>query len=142
MFSAKKAFKNDGLLRIYLIYAIILVLAGIALVFFYGKDPLIYVWFFIGGIIGIVLLFLRLSYLKKFIANEVENVVALVKKTFYYRGTKVVKLEYVYKEQNHKRTILLNYTGDTKMIEKESEISLILNPEKPSRVLISELYLN
>ncbi len=134
----KKAFKNDGYFRIFIVYGVVLLVVGLITHVTY-EDFVVYFWFYLGAVSAVILFAIRYLYLKNFNKN-IKKIQCLVKSSFYYRGSKIVTVVYNFEEKAYKKRLVLNYTKMTQSIEKDREIELVIQPNRPKNVLIPELY--
>ena len=140
-FNMKKAFKYDGLIRQILFSIGISVLIGIYL-YFIEKNLEAYVGLIFLGVCGlsIVLLGIRLLYLKSFDKSELIECKAKVIRTFYYRGTRRIKYEYSIDGIEYKKVNVLNHLRASRNINKDDEIDIYVKNSNLKRSLIKDFY--
>ena len=140
-FNIKKAFKYDGLIRQTLLSLGISALIGIYL-YFISKDIKEYVGLIFLGVCGlsILLLGIRLLYLKSFDKAELISCKAKVIRTFYYRGTRRIKYTYSIDGIEYNKVNILNHLRATRNINKEDEIDILVKNSNLKQALIKDFY--
>ncbi len=138
MYNFKKSLKHDGYFRMIIIYGILSIIIGILLVREYN-TVYIYIWPFLILITAIAGFITRVYILKNFLKTA-KITTGKVKRTHYYRGSKIVNYEFNYKGETFKGRAKLNYNKDNKYVVKDAEIKLAIDPNHPSRSYIYDLY--
>ncbi|HOO44286.1 MAG TPA: hypothetical protein PKU69_04360 [Bacillota bacterium] len=139
-FDSNKAIKNDALLRIFLINAVVIAVLAVVLLL---KSPQVNIHWIFFGISGVafILMPIRYLWLKSFAVNTV-SIKATIIKLFYYRGSKILRYEYNYQGEYYKGTAVLKYNSFSREMKKGEEIDIVIKENHPKSSLIRELYFN
>lgn len=137
-FNLKKTIKNDGFIKMFALNGIIFIVLGIVLLF-QLKDYGAHYYIIGAGSVLFLLVLLRYLYLKYSFLNA-EIITASITKTWYYRGSKVVKYEFPFNGKMIIKRALINYNRETKHLEKEEKVEIAYRPNNPRMAIIFDLY--
>ena len=138
--SLKKAFKNDSVLFSTTI-SMILFVAILAYLYFSNQDfnnVGIYAVLGLFGI-GILMILYRVIRLLTFVPAK-KAIIAKVKKTYIYRSTVYVYLDYSVNGQFYSKKNLLVSSKYSRALNQDDEIEIFVAENNPKRALIVEAY--
>jgi len=74
------------------------------------------------------------------IFSEWSSAKAVITRIWFYRGTGNISYTFIFEGQEYRSSSVYIANKLTRRLRKETEISILVNPNKPKRTLIDELY--
>ncbi len=137
-FNLKRMIKNDGYIKMFIIYGIVSVILGVLFTIQYQEVS----WnmlFFGMTLVVAVLFYLRYYAIKNFDLDSTK-VKATIKNTLYYRGSRIVTYEYDYQGITYRKRTMITTNKETRNLKMDDEVEILVKNQDPKKSIIWELY--